>query len=255
MSISSQNDLNGMISISEAVGVTLREMREYAKPGLTTKELDEYGNTILSKFGAKSAPRLTYGFPGWTCISVNNEIAHGIPTKSRIFKEGDLVNIDVSAEMDGFWSDNGGSFVLGNDISGHQKLVDASKNILRKAIAAITNGKRITEIGGLIETESKALGYTVIKNLTGHGIGRRLHEEPKEIANYYEHRKQEKFKTNSVVAIETFISTKSTIAMTGKDGWTLTGNKGGFTAQHEHTVVVTEGEPLVLTGKNGIWEE
>src|SRR5689334_16097534 len=126
MSISSQIEMAGMKTISEAVAITLREMREYAKAGMSTKDLDEYGRTVLEKFGARSAPKLTYGFPGWTCISVNNEIAHGIPSKAMILQEGDLVNIDVSAELNGFWSDNGGSFVLGNDTQGHAALVDAS---------------------------------------------------------------------------------------------------------------------------------
>lgn len=258
MSITTEEELNGMKKISEAVALTLVEMRNHTRAGMSAKDLDEFGGQLLARMGAKSAPKLTYRFPGWTCISVNNEIAHGIPTKSRIFKEGDLINIDVSAELGGYWSDNGGSFVLGEDIKGHGNLVNASKTILKKAIEAIKTGVRITEIGGLIEKESKALGYTVIRNLTGHGIGRSLHEEPKEIANYYEGRKQEKFTKNSVVAIETFISTKSTIATTGRDGWTLTGNKGGFTAQHEHTIVVTDDKPIVLTHMNGViseWEE
>ncbi|HEX8331332.1 MAG TPA: type I methionyl aminopeptidase, partial [Segetibacter sp.] len=158
--------------------------RDYAKPGITTKQLDNYGGKILNDYGAKSAPYVSYGFPGWTCISVNNEFCHGIPSDSRVLKEGDLINIDVSAELNGFWSDNGGSFVLGNDINQHQKLVDASKQILQKAIFNIKGGIRISEIGHLIEQEAKKRGYKVIKNLTGHGIGRSLHEEPSGIANY-----------------------------------------------------------------------
>ena len=134
MSITSEAELEGMKKISEAVGTTLRRMTEYAKPGMSTKELDEYGRTILEEYGAKSAPKLTYGFPGWTCISVNNEIAHGIPSDTTILKEGDLVNIDVSAELDGFWADNGGSFVLGEDSQNLNPLVNASKEILHKAL-------------------------------------------------------------------------------------------------------------------------
>src|SRR5687767_12808630 len=143
MSISSQIELAGMKAISEAVAVTLKEMREYAGVGMSTKELDEYGRSVLQRFGAKSAPKLTYGFPGWTCISVNNEIAHGNPSKTTILQEGDLINIDVSAELDGFWSDNGGSFILGEDINGHHALVEASRSILYKAISAVKPGMRI----------------------------------------------------------------------------------------------------------------
>jgi len=242
-----------MQKASEVVAYTLREMRNYAQPGMTTKQLDNYGAAILSGFGAKSAPFLTYRFPGCTCISVNNEFCHGIPSDNRILKEGDLVNIDVSAELNGFWSDNGGSFVLGEDVNGHQKLIDASKQILHKAIYNIKGGVRISDIGYLIETEAKKRGYKVIKNLTGHGIGKSLHEEPGEIANYRDSSNTTRFKKNSVVAIETFISTTSTYTETLNDGWTMVGNKGGFMAQHEHTIVVTDGIPIVLTEMNEIW--
>ena len=242
-----------MKKASEAVAHTLKEMRNFAKPGMTTKELDNFGGQILNDLGAKSAPYLTYGFPGYTCISVNNEFCHGIPSDKKTLQEGDLINIDVSAELDGFWSDNGGSFVLGTDINRHQKLIEASKQILHKAIYNIKGGVRISDIGFLMETEAKKRGYRVIKNLTGHGIGRSLHEEPGEIANFRDRFNQTRFKKNSVVAIETFISTTSTYAETLQDGWTMVGNKGGFMAQHEHTIVVTDGNPIVLTEMNEIW--
>ncbi|MBZ5856939.1 type I methionyl aminopeptidase [Flavihumibacter profundi] len=253
MSITREAELIGMQKASEAVAYTLKEMRNYAQPGMTTKQLDNYGAGILADFGAKSAPFLAYRFPGWTCISVNNEFCHGIPSDNRILNEGDLVNIDVSAELNGYWSDNGGSFVLGEDVNRHQKLIDASRQILHKAIYNIKGGIRISDIGHLIETEAKKRGYKVIRNLTGHGIGRGLHEEPGEIANYRDRFNQARFKKNSVVAIETFISTASTYAETIYDGWTMVGNNGGFMAQHEHTIVVTDGKPIVLTEMNGIW--
>jgi methionyl aminopeptidase len=253
MSITKYSELIGMQKVSEAVAFTLKEMRSYAQPGMTTKQLDDYGGQILNDLGAKSAPHLTYGFPGWTCISINNEFCHGIPSDKKVLTEGDLINIDVSAELGGFWSDNGGSFVLGSDLNNHQKLVDVSKQILHKAIQSIKGGVRISDIGFLIETEAKRRGYKVIRNLTGHGIGRELHEEPSEIANYCDRSNPTRFRENSVVAIETFISTTSTYAETLKDGWTMVGNKGGFMAQHEHTIVVTDGSPIVLTETNDIW--
>jgi len=254
MSISTEDERTGIEQASNAVAIALKKMREYAKPGISTKELDDYGGQLLAQMGARSAPKLTYDFPGYTCISVNEVAAHGVPSADMILKEGDLVNIDVSAELNGFWADNGGSFVLGEDLHGHGKLVEASKAILRKAISNIKGGVKISEIGRLIEAEAKKAGYTVIKNLTGHGIGRSLHEEPHEIANYCDRYNTARFRKNSVVAIETFISTKSTIADTQADGWTLIGNKGGFVAQHEHTIMVTGGEPVIFTVQNGIWD-
>lgn len=253
MSITREAELIGMKKASEAVALTLKAMTNYAQPGMTTKQLDSYGAKILSGFGAKSAPKISYGFPGWTCISLNQEFCHGIPSNSRILKEGDLINIDVSAELEGFWSDNGNSFVLGEDIHQHQKLIETSKQILYKAINNIKGGVRISDIGHLIETEAKKGGYKVIKDLTGHGIGRSLHEEPREIANYRDRSNLTRFKKNSVVAIETFISTISTYTETLNDGWTLVGTKGGFMAQHEHTIVVTDSTPIILTEMNEIW--
>ena len=134
MSITKESELIGMKKASEAVAFTLKQMRNFAKSRMTTKELDNYGGKILNEMGAKSAPYLTYGFSGWTCISVNNEFCNGRPSDKKILNEGDLINVDVSAELDGFWSDNGGSFVAGNDVHQHQKLIEASKQILHKAI-------------------------------------------------------------------------------------------------------------------------
>ncbi len=253
MSITNEQELAGMRKAGEVVAYTLREMTKYARPGMTTKELDDYGASILSDFGARSAPYLTYGFPGWTCISVGNEFCHGIPSESRILKEGNLINIDVSAELDGFWADNGNSFIIGEDIHQHRKLVDASKAILQKAIDNIKGDVKIADIGGLMETEAKKRGFKVIKNLGGHGIGRSLHEQPDELMNYRNRFDGRRFKKNSVVAIETFISTSSNIAVDLEDGWTMVGNRGGFMAQHEHTILITDGKPVILTGMNGIF--
>ncbi len=253
MSITKESDLLGMKRASEAVAYTLREMTNYAQPGITTKELDEFGAKILTEFGAQSAPHSTYGFPGWTCISVNNEFCHGIPNTKRKLVEGDLINIDVSAELNGFWADNGGSFIVGEDLNQHQKLVDASKEILTRAISNIRAGVKIADIGHLMESEAKKRGFKVIRNLAGHGIGRSLHEQPDELLNYRNKLDQRRFRKNSVVAIETFISTTSSFAAGLKDGWTMVGNKGGFMAQHEHTIVVTDRAPLILTEMNGIF--
>lgn len=252
MLINGEEDLRGMQKASEAVAYTLKEMTQYAKVGMSTKELDDYGAGILADMGANSAPFLTYKFPGYTCISVNKEFCHGIPSSNRILQEGDLINVDVSAELGGYWSDNGASFIIGEDIHGHQKLVDASKAILKKALDSVHSGMRISELGYLIESEAKLKGYKVIKNLCGHGVGKSLHEAPTEIPNFKDRFNRSRFKKNSVVAIETFISTASSYAETLNDGWTMVGDKGGFMAQHEHTLVIQEGKPLILTEMNGI---
>lgn len=253
MSITTTAELTGMQNVSRAVASILKQMICHAQPGMSTKELDHYGARLLTAFGAKSAPHLTYKFPGYTCISVNHEFCHGIPSETRRLKEGDLVNIDVSAELNGFWADNGASFIIGNDIHGHRKLVEASKAILQKAISHIQGGVKIAEIGSLIEKEARKRGFKVIKNLGGHGIGKSLHEQPDELLNYKNPWDHRRFKKNSVVAIETFIATSSSYAQEMDDGWTMTGNKGGYMAQHEHTILITDKKPVVLTDDNGIF--
>lgn len=254
MSISKTSELIGLRKAGEAVAKTLKAMREHARPGMSTRQLDLFGGKMLSGFGARSAPALAYGFPGWTCISVNREFCHGIPSDRTILQEGDLINIDVSAELDGFWADNGCSFVLNADPYRHSRLVDASRQILALAIGRIRDGVRISEVGHLMETEAKKRGFKVIRNLMGHGIGRSLHEEPHEIANFRDRFNRTRFRKNSVVAIETFISTDSRYAATLPDGWTMVGDRGGFMAQHEHTIVVTDGQPIILTAGNGVWD-
>lgn len=253
MSIESESDLIAIKKVSEVVANTLRMMREFAQPGMSTLELDEYGGKLLEQYGAKSAPNVTYGFPGYTCISINNEVAHGIPSNSKILKEGDLINIDVSAELGGLFSDNGGSFVLGEDINNLSPVVNASKDILYMAIHQIKGGVRISDIGRLIETEARKRGLTVIKNLAGHGIGRSLHEEPHDILCFGDSSNKARFRKDSVVAIETFISTRATYAYENSDGWTMETRDGSFVAQHEHTILITDDLPLILTKSNAIW--
>ncbi len=252
MSIKSTADLSGIKQAGQAVAMTLKKMREYAKPGMSTLELDEYGYSILQSFGAVPAPKKDYGFPGYTCISVNQEVCHGIPSANRILKEGDLVNIDVSAELDGYYGDNGGSFILGKDLQQLQPLVDASQEILHLAIQNIKSRVKISDVGGLIQKEAKKRGFKVIKNLCGHGIGRQLHEPPEEIPNFKDRLNKQRFRKDSVIALETFISTQTQSAYESKDGWTFTTKNKGFVAQHEHTIIVTDDQPIIATSANGI---
>ncbi|PST83735.1 type I methionyl aminopeptidase [Pedobacter yulinensis] len=251
MSVSNEDEMKGIAAAAAAVAETLHAMKQFARAGMSTLELDAHGEALLKARGARSAPKETYGFPGATCISMNEEVAHGLPAADRILKEGDLINIDVSAELNGFWADNGGSFVIGRDRNGHLPLLQASRTILLAAIDRIRSGQRVNETGRFIQQHAAKLGYTVIRNLTGHGIGRRLHEKPS-VENYYERHNQDRYAKNMVVAVETFISTRSTLAETAADDWTLLGNRGGYVAQFEHTILVNrEQPPLILTAANG----
>ena len=253
MLVKNKQELKGIVAAGKAVAVTLKKMREFTKPGITTKELDDYGRSILESFGAVSAPSKDYDFPGCTCISVNNEVCHGIPSENRVIKEGDLVNIDVSAELNGYYGDNGGSFIVGEDKNDLQKLVDASQEILNLAIPMIKSKVRIADVGGLIEREAKKRGFRVIKNLCGHGVGRKLHEEPSEIPNFKDLGNTQRFQKNTVIALETFISTGAEEVRKHSDNWTFIPADGkSFVAQHEHTLIVTDDEPVILTKANGI---
>ncbi len=252
MIVKTEEDLKGMREASHVVAVVLKKMMDHIEIGMSSKELDEYGGNLLKEMGARSAPFVEYKFPGYTCISTNNEACHGIPTKEKVFKNGDLINIDVSANLNGYYGDNGSSFILGEDIQNLNPLVTASHEILTKAIAHIKPGVKINTIGELIQNEAKKRGFTVIRNICGHGIGKKLHEEPSEIACWKDRLNRNRFKKDSAIALETFISTKAKYVYEADDNWTLQTKDGSFVAQHEHTLIVKDGLPEILTWENGI---
>ncbi len=246
MCIETEEELLRMQEIGRIVATAREEMLSKVKPGITTAELDRIGDRVLDMHGARSAPRTEYQFPGATCISLNDVVAHGIPGDD-IICEGDLLNIDVSAEKNGYYADTGVSLVVEPGKPELKALVEVARSALRKAIAQAFTGNPINRIGGIIQDEARRNGYTVLKNLTGHGIGRQLHEEPRHILNYYEPWDNEPLKEGMVLAIETFVSTGAEYAHEKSDGWSLTTTDESFVAQFEHTIVVTSQIPIILT--------
>jgi len=246
MTIETAQDLEGLKAIGGIVATVLQKMMDYAEPGMTTAELDAYGGRLLEAYGARSAPRLTYNFPGHTCISLNEEAAHGIPG-ARSIKAGDLVNIDVSAELGGYWGDTGGSFVVPPIAPAKQRICEATKLALSRAMQAARAGQPLNHIGRAIEKTAKEKGYRVIKNLCSHGVGRSLHEEPKEIPGYFVPHDRRVLHEGQVITIEPFLSTRSRYVSEAADGWTLVGQRGNLSAQYEHSMVITRGEPIILT--------
>lgn len=246
MSIDSEKDLEALRKIGRVVARCLQYMQSKLEPGITTLELDALGGQFLASHGARSAPKLTYNFPGHTCISVNEEAAHGIPG-SRVLKAGDLVNIDVSAELDGYFADTGGSAIIPPESKLHLRICAAAKRALEGAMLEARAGARLNRIGHAIETEAIRNGFTVIANLGSHGVGRALHEEPGFIAGYYDKKDKRILKKNQVITIEPFISSGAREVFENGDGWTLVTNPGIFTAQYEHTIVITDGLPLIMT--------
>jgi methionyl aminopeptidase len=187
-----------------------------------------------------------YRFPGATCISVNEQAAHGVPGP-RVLRPGDVVNVDVSAEMGGYFADTGGTRVVPPSTPTKDRLCRATKLALEEAVAQARAGHKINRVGKAVERVAKAHQLKIIKNLAGHGVGRSLHEEPDSILGYFEPRDTREFKEGMVVAIEPFLSTKSTSVEEAGDGWTLVGADGNLSAQYEHTVIVTRGDPIILT--------
>lgn len=246
MSIDSEKDFKKLEKIGKIVSAAREEMLKYARPGISTKELDVIGQKVLSSYGARSAPMYEYNFPGFTCISINEEAAHGIPG-ARILKHGDVVNVDVSAELDGYFADTGATIVLDSTDTRKNMLCECSKNALLKAIAKARAGTKINQIGKAIYKEAKGNGFTVIKNLAGHGIGRRLHEEPSHILNYFDRWDNQILSSGLVLAIETFVSTGAEYVIQDKDGWTLKTPDKSFVAQFEHTIIVMDNQPIILT--------
>jgi methionyl aminopeptidase len=200
---------------------------------------------VLRRHGARSAPQLAYDFPGTTCISVNDELAHGIPG-SRLLREGDLVNIDVSAELDGYWADSGASYAVGNVAPRLRTLLFTTRAALSDAIGEVRAGAPIRNIARAVERRAKRAGFRVVRDLCGHGVGRNIHEPPN-VPNTFDRRNADVLHEGLVITIEPFLTTGATTFHEADDGWTLCTPDGSVGAQFEHTLIVTRGEPIVLT--------
>lgn len=246
MIIRNEQDLEGLRKIGRIVALAREEMKRLAKPGMTTKELDLIGKRVLDEHGAESAPEKEYNFPGITCISINEEVAHGIPG-DRVIQDGDLVNIDISAALDGYYADTGISFVVGQGDELKARLCQAAEDAFWAAMKKTKTGAKRNQIGRAVFNEARKNGFTVIENLTGHGIGRSLHEEPEHILNYFDPRDGALLKDGLVLAVEPFVSAGASHIVELGDGWTFVTPDKSLVAQCEHTIVVTKGEPIILT--------
>lgn len=245
MTITRQDELDGLRIIGRIVANAMQAMASAMEPGMTTGELDDIGRSFLEREGALSAPRVVYDFPGATCISVNEEIAHGIPG-DRVINHGDLVNIDVSASKDGYFADTGATYRVGRVRPSLARLCRDGRRATQVGIAQVGAGKPLAGIGEAIGRFANRRGYTLIRNLASHGVGRSLHEAPEEIATWptCDGRRME---NGLVLTVEPFLSTGGLWARDGQDGWTLYSAPTAAVVQYEHTVVATEGAPIILT--------
>lgn len=246
MTITQADELDGLQVIGRIVANTMHAMARAMEPGMTTRDLDDIGRALLDRAGATSAPQATYDFPGATCISVNEEIAHGIPG-DRILRTGDLVNIDVSASRDGYFADTGATFRMGRVTAAQDKLCRDGKRAMKVGIAQVGAGKPIAGIGRAIGRFAERGGYTLIRNLASHGVGRALHEYPEEVATWPNRRDTRRMHRGLVLTVEPFLSTGGHWAQNGDDDWTLYADPPAPVVQYEHTVVATDRGPLIVT--------
>lgn len=246
MTLNNDEDLERLKEIGRICANTIQVMAGSMEPGMTTAELDAIGRKVLEDAGARSAPELSYNFPGATCISVNEEVAHGIPG-ARVLQAGDLVNIDVSAEKNGLFADTGASFALSPVKPQIERLCRDGKRAMWVGLNEVKSGKPLAAIGNAIGAFAKKNRYTLVTNLASHGVGRSLHEEPTEIATWPDKHEKRRMTDGMVFTVEPFLSLGAQWAEGGDDAWTLYSEPRAPTVQYEHTVVVTRNGPLVVT--------
>ncbi|HEX3806886.1 MAG TPA: type I methionyl aminopeptidase [Gaiellaceae bacterium] len=246
MSIESEADAAGLAAAGRVVAEALARMKRAVRAGVTTRELDEIGATVFARHGARSAPQLTYDFPGTNCISVNDEAVHGVPS-SRALRDGDLVKLDVTAELGGYMADAAISVPVGAPTPLAVSLVAAAGRALVRALAVVAPGRRINEIGRAVEREVHGAGYQVLTSLGGHGIGRTIHEAP-HVPNYYDAADDTVLTEGLVITIEPIIAaTTSRVRGPGRDGWAISTADGSLSAHVEHTIVVRRRGAEILT--------
>jgi len=247
MTIENEDQLDKLRTVGRLVARTLAVLGKALEPGMTTKELDDLGRALLEREGARSAPELTYDFPGATCISVGPDCAHGVPD-GTVVKAGDLINIDVSAELDGYFGDTGASFPVPPTRPRIERLCRDGRRAMWAGIRAVKPGHRLNEVGRSIESFARTNGYSLVRNLASHGVGRSLHDEPGEIPTWYEPQDQRTITEGLVFTVEPFLSLGADWAEErGDDGWTLRPPRHQPTVQYEHTLVATSRGPLILT--------
>ena len=246
MTVEFELDLEGLKKIGRIVGETLQTLLKAVRAGVTTAEIDEQAGKLLAAAGARSAPILTYGFPGQTCISINNVAAHGIPGDT-IIQPGDLVNVDVSAELDGYFADTGGTVVVPPVSNQADHLCQVTQKTLWKVIHSLRAGQPMNTVGKIVEREAARGGVSVVRELTGHGVGHSLHDEPGSVYNFDYPRDQRVLTEGLVLAIEPILSLGSGRIRQERDGWTLRTMDRALVAQYEHTIVITRNKPTVIT--------
>jgi methionyl aminopeptidase len=245
MSITSEADWKGLREIGRVVRLTLDALEEHARAGVSTAELDEVAERVFATHGARSAPAMVYGFPGTVLICIDDEVVHGIPGSRRL-KPRDLVKLDVTAEKGGYMADAARTVLVGNASPRAQRLVACVHSAFERALSVAKAGNLVSEIGRAIEDEVHRHGFSVIRALEGHGIGKTIHESPS-VPNYWNPEQKDVLTEGLVLTIEPIISSGSGQAFEDGDGWTVRTKDGSLSAHYEHTVLITRDRPVLLT--------
>ncbi|HKD02250.1 MAG TPA: type I methionyl aminopeptidase [Terriglobales bacterium] len=245
MSIDGPEEMEGMRAAGWVVRRVIDAMMEKVRPGVTTKELDEVGAAVMREHGAQSAPALVYNFPGANCISLNEEAVHGIPSDRQV-QEGDLLKLDVTVEKNGFMADAAVTVAVGQVSDSNQELIACAERAFQKAMLVARAGFRVSDIGRAVEKEVRRSGFSVIRDLGGHGIGRTIHEDPR-VPNYADPAANQILTEGLVITVEPIIAAGSGRAMVAKDGWTVLTADHRPSAHYEHTLVITRRAPILLT--------
>ncbi|MEO5987551.1 MAG: type I methionyl aminopeptidase [Candidatus Eisenbacteria bacterium] len=246
MRIETEDDLQGMRAAGRVVRLALEAMRIAVEPGINTAQLDALGARVFTQHGAKSAPQLVYDFPGINCISVNDEIVHGIPSQKRVLAQGDLVKLDVTAELNGYMADAAVTVAVGRVSARARKLIDCAEAAFERALREVRPGKRVLDIGRAVEQEVVRQGFSVVRVLTGHSIGRTIHEDPM-VPNWADPAALEWLTDGLVITVEPIITMGHGACYEADDGWTILTQDGSLAAHFEQTLVVTKDGPMLLT--------
>lgn len=245
MSIKTDEELKKLKVIGKIVRRSLDQMSAAVESGITTLELDRIGLRMLEEHGAEAAPPKVYGFPGAVCISVNDEAVHGVPG-GRVLRDGDLVKLDLVAMKDGFFADAAVTVRVGTVSSTADALVCCAEAAFWRAMKVARVGFRTCHIGREVEREVRRHGFSVMPELGGHGVGRTIHEHPS-VPNFYDRSARTKLFRGLVIAVEPIITAGSGNGLLMPDRWTVRTADHSLSAHYEHTIVITEGEPLLLT--------
>jgi len=245
LSINEPEELEAMRAAGAVVRRVLEAMKREVRPGITTAQLDAIGAAVMAENGARSAPASVYKFPGSNCISLNEEAVHGVPGQ-RELRSGDLLKLDVTIEKNGFMADAAETVPVGEVTPEAQRLMACARRAFDKAMLVARAGFRVSEIGRAVEREVRRDGFSVIRELGGHGIGRTIHEQPR-IPNYPDPEARELLTEGLVIAVEPIIAAGSGRTVLAEDGWTMKTADRRPAAHYEHTIVVTKGTPILLT--------